>query len=41
MDQLDRDVLIVGAGPAGLAAAIELGQRGVTWLVIERNDGVG
>ena len=34
-------VLIVGAGPAGLALAIELGQRGVRCLVIERNDRVG
>lgn len=34
-------VLIVGAGPVGLALAIELGQRGVRCLVIERNDRVG
>lgn len=37
----DVDVLIVGAGPVGLAAAIELGRRGVRSLVIERNDRVG
>jgi 2-polyprenyl-6-methoxyphenol hydroxylase-like FAD-dependent oxidoreductase len=36
-----REVLIVGSGPAGLALAIELGQRGVSCLVIERNDRVG
>jgi len=35
------DVLIVGAGPVGLAAAIELGQRGIRCLVVERNDRVG
>ena len=35
------DVVIVGAGPAGLAAAIELGRRGVRCTVIERNDRVG
>lgn len=35
------DVLIVGAGPVGLATAIELGQRGIRCLVLERNDRVG
>jgi len=35
------DVVVVGAGPVGLAAAIELGRRGVRCLVIERNDRVG
>ena len=34
-------VLIVGAGPAGLAAAIELGSRGVPCLLIERNPRAG
>ncbi len=34
-------VLIVGAGPAGLALAIELGMRGVPCLVVERNMRVG
>jgi 2-polyprenyl-6-methoxyphenol hydroxylase-like FAD-dependent oxidoreductase len=34
-------VLIVGAGPAGLAHAIELGRRGIRCLVVERNDRVG
>lgn len=34
-------VLIVGAGPAGLALAIELGQRGIPCLVVEKNDRVG
>ncbi|WP_259460699.1 FAD-dependent monooxygenase [Paraburkholderia sp. BL23I1N1] len=31
-------MLIVGAGPVGLALAIELGQRSVPCLVIERNE---
>ena len=35
------DVLIVGAGPVGLSAAIELGQRGLRCLVVERHDRVG
>jgi 2-polyprenyl-6-methoxyphenol hydroxylase-like FAD-dependent oxidoreductase len=34
-------VLIVGAGPVGLAMAIELGQRGIACLLVERNDRVG
>jgi 2-polyprenyl-6-methoxyphenol hydroxylase-like FAD-dependent oxidoreductase len=34
-------VLIAGAGPAGLALAIELGSRGVPCHVIERQDRVG
>lgn len=38
MSEVDVDVLVVGAGPAGLAAAIELGSRGVRVLVAERND---
>jgi 2-polyprenyl-6-methoxyphenol hydroxylase-like FAD-dependent oxidoreductase len=37
----DVEVLIAGAGPVGLAAAIELGQRGIRCLVVERNDRVG
>ena len=32
---------IIGAGPSGLALAIELGLRGVKCLVVERNDRVG
>jgi 2-polyprenyl-6-methoxyphenol hydroxylase-like FAD-dependent oxidoreductase len=34
-------VLIVGAGPVGLALAIELGHRGIGCLVVERNERVG
>ncbi len=32
------DVVIVGAGPVGLALAIELGQRGIKCLIVERDD---
>lgn len=35
------EVLIIGAGPAGLAMAIELGSRGIACIVIERNERVG
>lgn len=41
MSRIETDVLIVGAGPAGLAAAIELGTRGVRVLLVERNTRVG
>ena len=41
MDCLSSPVLIVGAGPVGLALAIELGSRGHRCLLIERNDRVG
>jgi cation diffusion facilitator CzcD-associated flavoprotein CzcO len=34
------DVLIVGAGPAGLAAAAELGRWGISALVLERGESV-
>ena len=37
MITFDTDVLVVGAGPAGLAMAIELGRRGVRVLLVERN----
>lgn len=35
------DVLIVGAGPVGLAAAIELGQRGISCKILEKGDRAG
>ncbi|MFQ3457984.1 FAD-dependent oxidoreductase [Bradyrhizobium sp. UFLA01-814] len=35
------DVIVVGAGPVGLSCAIELGQRGIRCLVVEKNDRVG
>jgi len=34
-------VLIVGGGPVGLSAAIELGRRGIRTIVIEQNERVG
>ena len=38
---IETDVLVIGAGPAGLAAAIELGTRSVRVLLAERNARVG
>jgi 2-polyprenyl-6-methoxyphenol hydroxylase-like FAD-dependent oxidoreductase len=38
---VETAVLIIGAGPVGMAAAIELGHRGIACLLIERNDRVG
>src|SRR3954454_16547704 len=37
----ETDVLIAGAGPVGLALAIELGMRGVRCIVVEQHDRVG
>jgi putative flavoprotein involved in K+ transport len=37
----EREAVVVGAGPAGLATAAVLRQRGVDTLVIERSDRVG
>jgi 2-polyprenyl-6-methoxyphenol hydroxylase-like FAD-dependent oxidoreductase len=35
------EVLICGAGPTGLALAVELGSRGIRCVVVERNANVG
>jgi len=32
---LDCNVVIIGAGPCGLMLAIELGQRGISTIVLE------
>src|SRR3981189_3595967 len=34
----ETQVLIVGAGPVGLTLALDLGQRGVRCILIERNE---
>ena len=35
------DVLIIGGGPAGLSAAIELGKRGIQTLIVDDKDRLG
>jgi putative flavoprotein involved in K+ transport len=35
------EAIVIGAGAAGLAAAAELGRRGMDALVLERTDGIG
>ena len=40
-DIREVDVLIIGAGPAGLAAAVELGKLGVDTLVLDDKDRPG
>src|SRR5947199_2948966 len=37
----NSEVVIVGAGAAGLAAAAELGRVGVSSVVLERGEGIG
>ena len=37
----DVDVLIIGGGPAGLSAAIELGKLGVNTLIVDDKDRLG
>ena len=38
---MNYDVIILGAGAAGLMCAIEAGRRGRSVVVLERNDQVG
>lgn len=37
----DVDVLVVGAGPVGLALAVELGSRGIRTMIVEEQERVG
>ncbi|MCR4395534.1 MAG: FAD-dependent oxidoreductase, partial [Candidatus Saccharicenans sp.] len=41
IEELEVSVLIIGGGPAGLSAAIELGQRGVDCLLVDDKHRLG
>jgi protoporphyrinogen oxidase len=40
-DQNERSVVIIGGGPAGLTAALELTKKNIKTLVLEKLDRVG
>ncbi len=39
--EIDTDVLIVGGGPAGLSAALQLGEKGIEALIVDDKDRLG
>jgi sarcosine oxidase subunit alpha len=39
--EFETDVLIVGGGPAGLSAALQLGERGIEALIVDDKDRLG
>ncbi len=39
--RVDTDVLILGGGPSGMAAAIELGKNGVSTIIVDDKDRLG
>ena len=36
--EIETDVLIIGGGPAGLSAALQLGERGIATLIVDDKD---
>jgi len=41
VEEVDTDVLIIGGGPAGLSAALELGECGIDTLIVDDKDRLG
>ena len=41
IDEVSTDVLIIGGGPAGLSAALELGGRGIPTLIVDDKSELG
>ncbi|UCG63778.1 MAG: FAD-dependent oxidoreductase [Deltaproteobacteria bacterium] len=41
IEQTSTDVLVIGGGPAGLSAALELGERGIKTLIVDDKDRLG
>jgi len=39
--QVETDVLIIGGGPAGLSAAVQLGEKGIKALIVDDKDRLG
>ena len=41
IEEVETDVLIVGGGPAGLSAALQLGEREIDTLIVDDKDRLG
>ena len=41
LEELNTDILIIGGGPAGISAAIELGKHGVNAILVDDKDRLG